>query len=58
MEHSEKAIFSVQWHPEAMAANDDEQMLALFRRHVESARLFHEAKRIHSRHVTLDSHTA
>ena len=57
MEHPEKTLFSVQWHPEAMAANDNEQMLALFRRHVESARLFREAKRIHSRHVTLDSHT-
>ena len=57
MEHSEKEIFSVQWHPEAMAANDDELMLELFRHHVETARLFKEAKRIHSRNVILDSHT-
>ncbi|MBC8601735.1 gamma-glutamyl-gamma-aminobutyrate hydrolase family protein [Parabacteroides acidifaciens] len=57
MEHPEKEIFSVQWHPEAMAANDDEQMLKLFRHHVESSRLFKEAKRIHHRNVTLDSHT-
>ena len=53
MEHPEKEIFSVQWHPEAMAANDDEQMLKLFRYHVESSRLFKEAKRIHHRNVTL-----
>jgi len=30
MEHPEKEIFSVQWHPEAMAANDDEEMLKTF----------------------------
>lgn len=57
MEHPEKDIFSVQWHPEAMAANDDEQMARLFEYQVESSRLFREAKRIHHRHVTLDSHT-
>ena len=57
MEHPEKEIFSVQWHPEAMAANDDEQMLKLFRHHVESSRLFKAAKHIHHRNVTLDSHT-
>lgn len=57
MEHPEKEIFSVQWHPEAMAANGDELMLELFRHHVEAARLFKEAKRIHSRNVILDSHT-
>lgn len=57
MEHTEKEIFSVQWHPEAMAANDDEQMLKLFKYHIEAARLFREAKQIHRRHITLDSHT-
>lgn len=57
MEHPEKHIFSVQWHPEAMASNGDEQMLELFKQHVESAQLFKEAKRIHQRNVILDSHT-
>lgn len=57
MEHPEKEIFSVQWHPEAMASNGDELMLALFKHQVASARLFKEAKRIHHRNVTLDSHT-
>lgn len=57
MEHTEKNIFSVQWHPEALAANGDEEMLALFRHLIESARLFREAKRLHQRIITLDSHT-
>lgn len=57
MEHPEKDIFSIQWHPEAMASNGDEQMLKLFNFHVEAARLFKEAKRIHHRNVILDSHT-
>lgn len=57
MEHPEKEIFSIQWHPEAMASNGDKLMLELFRHHVEAARLFKEAKRIHSRNVILDSHT-
>lgn len=57
MEHSEREILSVQWHPEAMASNGDELMLELFKQHVASARLFKEAKRIHQRNVTLDSHT-
>lgn len=57
MEHTEKEIFSVQWHPEAMAANGDEQMQKLFKYHIEAARLFSEAKQIHQRNITLDSHT-
>lgn len=57
MEHPEKEIFSVQWHPEAMASNGDEVMQELFKHHVESARLFKEAKRIHQRNMILDSHT-
>lgn len=57
MEHTEKNIFSVQWHPEALASNGDEEMLALFRHLIKSARLFREAKRLHQRIITLDSHT-
>lgn len=57
MEHPEKEIFSIQWHPEAMASNGDEVMLELFKYHVASARLFKEAKRIHRRNIILDSHT-
>ncbi len=57
MEHSEYPIFSIQWHPEAMAANGDEKMLELFRYHVEEARYFKQARDIHRRILTIDSHT-
>lgn len=57
MEHQEKNIFSVQWHPEAMATNDDEKMLSLFKLEIEAARLFRKAKWIHHHHISIDSHT-
>lgn len=57
MEHPEKEIFSVQWHPEAMAPNGDEVMKLLFTYHVERATQFARAKRIHQRILTIDSHT-
>ncbi|MDR1202057.1 MAG: gamma-glutamyl-gamma-aminobutyrate hydrolase family protein [Tannerellaceae bacterium] len=57
MEHPEYAIFSVQWHPEAMASNGDESMLELFKYHIEEARRFRQAKEIHQRILTIDSHT-
>lgn len=56
-EHPEKPILCVQWHPEAMAANGDEQMTTLFRWQVQAARRFAHAKTIHQRILTLDSHT-
>ncbi|WP_102407821.1 gamma-glutamyl-gamma-aminobutyrate hydrolase family protein [Parabacteroides bouchesdurhonensis] len=57
MEHLQKAVFSVQWHPEAMAANGDKQMQGLFEHFVNNALKFNQAKRIHERNVTIDSHT-
>ncbi|MDR1160845.1 MAG: gamma-glutamyl-gamma-aminobutyrate hydrolase family protein [Tannerellaceae bacterium] len=57
MEHPEYAILSVQWHPEAMAANGDERMRELFKHHIEEARRFRQAKEIHQRIITIDSHT-
>lgn len=57
MEHPEKKILSVQWHPEAMATNEDETMLGLFRYHVETSRTFARAKALHQRIFTIDSHT-
>lgn len=57
MEHPEYPIFSVQWHPEAMAAGGDELMMKLFSYHVEEARLFSKAKDIHKHIITIDSHT-
>ena len=57
IEHPEYSIFSVQWHPEAMAANRSELMMRLFRYHVEEARTFRQAKGIHEQILTIDSHT-
>lgn len=57
MENTEKHIFGVQWHPEAMAPQGDEQMKALFACHIENARRFALAKSIHQRIITIDSHT-
>lgn len=57
MENTEKPIFGVQWHPEAMAPQGDEQMKALFAYHIENARRFALAKSIHQRIITIDSHT-
>ncbi len=57
MEHPEYSIFSVQWHPEAMAANGNELMLDLFRYHVEEAQWFNRTKALHEKILTVDSHT-
>ena len=57
MEHIEYPIYSVQWHPEAMASNGDKLMIDLFRVLTEQAKVFHKAKQLHRRILTLDSHT-
>ncbi len=57
MEHPEKQILSVQWHPEAMAAAGNSQMLKLFTYRIREAALFHQAKMIHQKILTVDSHT-
>lgn len=57
MEHPEKYIFSVQWHPEAMASHGNEQMLELFRYHVAHASLYRKAKKLHEKYLIVDSHT-
>lgn len=57
IKHTEKEIFSVQWHPEALTADGDQLMLNLFRHFIAAARRFSRAKAIHNRIVTLDSHT-
>ena len=52
-----KRIMGVQWHPENLAAEgDDEDMKALFRFFAAEAALFRKAKDIHRRHLTVDSH--
>ncbi|MDR0757353.1 MAG: gamma-glutamyl-gamma-aminobutyrate hydrolase family protein [Tannerella sp.] len=57
MEHPEYRIFSVQWHPEQMAVKGNEEMLDLFRFHVLQANRFAEAKKLHGKILTIDSHT-
>jgi len=57
MEHPEKDIFSVQWHPEAMAPEGDKTMQLLFQYQTERASQFRKAKSIHRHILTIDSHT-
>ena len=49
-------LFSVQWHPETMAAAGDELMRELFRFHIEEATLYNLAKSIHRTILSIDSH--
>jgi microsomal dipeptidase-like Zn-dependent dipeptidase/gamma-glutamyl-gamma-aminobutyrate hydrolase PuuD len=56
MEHHEYRIFSVQWHPEQMAVKGNEEMLDLFRFHTLQAKRFAEAKTLHGKILTIDSH--
>lgn len=51
-----KSILGVQWHPECFCLRGDETMLPLFRWLNTEAAIYHEARRIHSRILTLDSH--
>jgi len=57
MEHPEKDIISVQWHPETMAPEGDKTMQLLFQYQIERALQFRKAKEIHRRILTIDSHT-
>lgn len=51
-----KSILGVQWHPECFCLSGDESMLPLFRWLAAEAANYREARRIHSRILTLDSH--
>ena len=51
-----KSILGVQWHPEAFITGGDRSMLPVFQWLVDEASNYAEAKRIHSRILTLDSH--
>lgn len=57
MEHPEKDLFSVQWHPEAMAPEGDKVMQLLFQYQTERALQFRKAKEIHQSALTIDLHT-
>lgn len=52
-----RQILCVQWHPEAMAAAGDENMLKLFNVFTTECSLYKEAKAIHDSILSIDSHT-
>ncbi|MCD7926954.1 MAG: gamma-glutamyl-gamma-aminobutyrate hydrolase family protein [Bacteroides sp.] len=57
MESTEyKSMLGVQWHPECFILQDDECMMPIFNWFIGEATSFREAKRLHSRMITLDSH--
>lgn len=51
-----KPMLGVQWHPECFILRNDESMMPLFNWLIREASIFKEAKQIHSRIITLDSH--
>ena len=51
-----KSVLGVQWHPECFCLRGDESMLPLFRWLTDEAASYAEARRLHSRILTLDSH--
>lgn len=51
-----KPIMGVQWHPECFITRGDRSMMPLFEWLVDEARLFSQAKALHQRVLTLDSH--
>lgn len=57
IQHQEKSFFSVQWHPEVLALQENEQAMTLFRSLVHNASIYCQAKELHHKIITLDSHT-
>lgn len=51
-----KSMIGVQWHPECMILGNDCSMLPLFSWLVSEAKSFADAREIHSRVLTLDTH--
>lgn len=51
-----KSMLGVQWHPECMILEGDESMLPLFRWLTGEAASFRDAKEVHGRIVSLDTH--
>lgn len=57
MESAEhKSMMGVQWHPECFILEDDPCMMPLFDWLIRESVSFREAKRLHCRMITLDSH--
>ena len=51
------AIMGVQWHPEMFTSTGDTTLLKIFKNLVYKATLFHQAKEIHERILSVDTHT-
>lgn len=51
-----RSIIGVQWHPECMILNDDRSMMPIFDWFVNECRSYSQARSIHRRVLTLDSH--
>ena len=51
-----KSMIGVQWHPECMILGSDRSMMPLFDWMVSEARSFAEARELHNRLLTLDTH--
>lgn len=51
-----KSIIGVQWHPECFITRGDRCMMPIFNWLISEASSFAEAKRVHRRIITLDSH--
>ncbi len=51
-----KSVLGVQWHPECFVLRQDESMMPLFRWLCEEAASFREAKDLHRKMLTMDSH--
>lgn len=51
-----KSMIGVQWHPECMILSGNESMLPLFRWLADEALSYHQARQLHTRILTLDSH--
>ena len=57
MESTEyKSMLGVQWHPECFILKGDECMMPIFHWLIQEAASFKEARRLHNRILTLDSH--
>lgn len=51
-----KSMIGVQWHPECMILQGDQTMLPLFRWLADEASSYRQARQLHTRILTLDSH--
>ena len=51
-----RSILGVQWHPECFILEKDYSMMPIFSWLIQKASLFHHAKELHRKTITLDSH--